>query len=59
LILLLLLTLHIITDQRARAESKRAADCRASAGRAHRCADDSTCCRTAERANPGSLFPSC
>jgi hypothetical protein len=58
LILLLLLTLHIITDQRARAESKRAADRGASAGSAHCGADDSTGCRATECANPGSLFSS-
>jgi len=58
LILLLFLTLHIVTDQCAGAESKRAADGCTGAGRAHGRADDSACCRAAERANPSSLFPS-
>ena len=51
------LTLHVIANQRARRQSRAAADGRAHAGTTEGAADQAACGRTADRADAGAFFP--
>src|SRR5258706_10061733 len=53
-----LLTLQLIADQRSAAQSKRAANRRASARMAHRGANQTACRSTAKRADSRAFFTS-
>ena len=57
LVLLGFLTLHVIANQRARRQSRAAADGRAHAGTTEGAADQAACGRTADRADAGAFFP--
>jgi hypothetical protein len=57
LLILLFLTLHGIADERAGAESERAADSGSGSGMSHGRADDAACRSAAESADACAFFP--